>query len=66
MKNELTDFDLGRLYERRETRDQLIAMAHISNPEQLKDVILAWLLDTMDRLPEGRIEIEETYLVIEA
>lgn len=62
---ELTEFETGRLYERREARDQLIAIAQIADIEQQREIMWAWLTEIMDNLPDEPvvISIEETYLV---
>lgn len=64
---ELNQFEIGRMYERRETRDQLLVIAKIQNEEQRAEILLAWLTDLMDNLPDERVSIliEETYVVFE-
>lgn len=63
----LNQFELGRVYERRETRDQLLVIAQIKNELQRAEILLAWLTDIMDNLPDEHVSIliEETYAVLD-
>lgn len=59
-------FELGRLFERRETRDQLLAMIPMMDDRQRLQLMVAWVNELSDNLGMPiLVTIQETYVVIE-